>query len=731
MFNRLNTLIFFFLVLIIFIPGKISSTNTSVEQYKFDEFFNCFSITDVHFRIFSPKYNVLHITAFDLVLVFVSVFIISLLLFIIFKLKQANKLLLRPEGKNMDSEKLERSDNIYKFLVDNQIDGVVIADPNETVIFANSSANSIFAAHKKGLVGRNIKDFVDEKTFLKITNYTKSRRHGKKDTYEISIRDENGTMKMIEISAIPYHTEEGFVGTTAILRDITLIKQDRKRIIESERNYRLLFENSPLGIYMATPDGKILDANKKLLEILESPSFKETKKINILTFPPLTENGYAADFKRCRDEGIVTKNEFFYTSIWGKACTIWGYNVPLKDENGNIEKIYSIIEDISERKYFETALIESENKYRTLFENSEDAILILQDNNTFIDCNESACRLFGYKDKGELLNIHPSKISPEYQIDGKTSFLKAEEMIFKAAEKGFNKFEWIHKKSTDENFFAEVMLTKILLEGTYIIHSVVRDISDRKQYEQNLKKAKAEAEEANKLKSVFLANMSHEIRTPMNAIIGFSSILEDKIKNPVFKSYLENIIVSGNNLLELINDILDFSKIEAGQLKIVESETNIHKFFEEVRIVFKPKAENKGLKITCSVSNQLPDNLIIDSNRLKQILTNLIENAIKFTEEGKIEVSVDTDDVDLNNNLLNLIISVKDTGIGIVEEQIDFIFESFRQAEGQSIADYGGTGLGLSITKQLTELMGGEISVKSTYGLGSEFTVFIPKLKIK
>ena len=257
-----------------------------------------------------------------------------------------------------------------------------------------------------------------------------------------------------------------------------------------------------------------------------------------------------------------------------------------------------------------------------------------------------------------------------------------------------------------------------------------QEIEEHKQTENELRISKEKAEESDKLKSAFLSNMSHEIRTPMNAIIGFSSILENKLKDPVFKSYIEKIIISGNNLLELINDILDFSKIEAGQLKIEKVVSNPRDIFNDVKLVFSDKIKNKGLLFNIKINDTLPDLLVIDANRIRQLLLNLVDNAIKFTEKGAVSINVDfvfTGKKDVSGDLK---IKVEDTGIGIPENQIEYIFESFRQVEGQSTEKFGGTGLGLSITKQLTLMMNGEISVLSKQGKGTEFSIILHDVEV-
>lgn len=265
----------------------------------------------------------------------------------------------------------------------------------------------------------------------------------------------------------------------------------------------------------------------------------------------------------------------------------------------------------------------------------------------------------------------------------------------------------------------EIILGVLVLMAGLVV--LFRDINLRNELELELRKAKQQAEDNANAKEQFMANMSHEIRTPMNSILGFSKLLDKTPLNEKQSEYLKSITNSGNNLLSIINDILDFSKIEAGKLQLEKINFNLHDLLSAIQVMFYQKAFEKNIGFAVHKEKILPSMVFGDPTRLNQILVNLINNAIKFTQQGSVELNCEVKHIE--HNLVTLVFRVKDSGIGIPKDKIEHVFERFNQGNKETTRKFGGTGLGLAIVKDLIELQNGEIYVKSKEGFGSEFVV--------
>jgi PAS domain S-box-containing protein len=377
----------------------------------------------------------------------------------------------------------------------------------------------------------------------------------------------------------------------------------------------------------------------------------------------------------------------------------------------------------SKKKIAEDNLKSSEQQLRLAIDYSADWEYWLDDNGNFIYSSPSCKKICGYnrdefqKSPDLLLNI----INDEDKENFKKSLVSDKEvqMEFRIRHKN-GATVWIdhHSQSVYD------------LSGKYLgKRGSNRDITDKKRIEQELKEARDMADRANRSKSAFLANMSHEIRTPMNAILGFSEILLSQIKNPKHSEYLRTIVSSGKILLSIINDILDLSKIEAGRLELLYEPVDITHILEEIKMVFSQKVKEKNLRFILDIENDSQKGFILDEVRLRQVILNIVGNAIKFTEKGHVRVGMSTKTNQIDPEKMDLMIEVEDTGIGIPEAEQKRIFDAFIQQSSQNVKKYGGTGLGLAICRRLVEKMNGAITLESVQGKGSTFRVVINNLE--
>lgn len=388
----------------------------------------------------------------------------------------------------------------------------------------------------------------------------------------------------------------------------------------------------------------------------------------------------------------------------------YGQRVSLKLES----KIKNLEKEITKRK-------DAELRYRTLFEQSPDGVLILDPETALpIMFNDAACKQLGYSSE-EFSRMHVW----EYEARGTPEETKRH--IERILREGWADFETQHRTKTGEIRYVMVTFKKFELAEKIVFNVIYRDVTERKQAE-NLRLEKERLEYASKAKSEFLASMSHELRTPLNSILGFSELMKQGIAgklNEKQEHYTENIISSGKFLLNLINDILDLSKVEAGKIELVNEKISLPLTLDENISLIKERAARRKVNIIKEQSPEI-EFIEVDKQRFKQVLFNLLDNAIKFSNpEGGI-VTITT-----KRAGDNVEISVADRGIGIKPEDIEKLFQKFQQLNPEISCKYGGTGLGLAICRQIVELHGGKIWAESKYGEGSRFIFILPLKGIK
>jgi two-component system sensor histidine kinase/response regulator len=382
-------------------------------------------------------------------------------------------------------------------------------------------------------------------------------------------------------------------------------------------------------------------------------------------------------------------------------------------QHGNPVGVLGLARDVTRRKHAEDALRASEARYRQLFERNLAGVFRSTVDGRFLDCNEAFARTFGYASRQEVL----ARTTSDLYFDPREHELATTRL---KQEKFLTNCEFRLRRQDGTSVWALVNETLLEEEGEGgLVEGTILDITARKRAEAELQEAKEAAEAASRAKSEFLANMSHEIRTPMNGIIGMTELALDTELTSEQKEYLGMVKASADSLLVIINDILDFSKIEAGKLDLDSIEFNLRESLKDSLKTLTFRGHQKGLQMVSQVQPDVPDAVVGDPGRLRQILINLVGNAIKFTAKGQVEVRVEV--AWRNQDQVSLHFEVADTGIGIPPEKQQLIFEAFAQADGSMSRRFGGTGLGLAISSRLVQMMDGRMWVASEVGTGSTF----------
>ncbi len=608
-------------------------------------------------------------------------------------------------------EKIEESEFRYKSFYNSIEAGIVIFEPIFNIkgeiedlryIDMNPINEIIIDESCEDLIGKRhsecFPDTHDEflEHFKGVFTYNKGKRFEKYYPY---------SSKYYSTNIFPI--DNGLIAFTCY--DITESIQAKQELEASEKRHKAIFENSSSSMVLIDPEtGTILDANKAVLNYT-GYSKNEFLKMDIGQISQSSKEELKKQLKLAVDN---EKNyyELKYRLASGEIRDIEAYTGKIEVKGKDV--LHSVVHDITDKKNaFKEVL-----KLSKAVEQSPVSIVITDLNGNIEYSNPRNCELTGYS-ADELINKNPrilksGKLSKDIYIDLWNTIIggkKWEGEFYNRKKDGSFYWEFANIASITDDKGAPINYIKI-----------GKDITDRKMMELELRKSKLKAEESDRLKTAFLANLSHEIRTPLNGILGFSNLMMNEDTSEELRNEYGNVIQeSGDQLTMIIDDLVNIAQIEAGQLSIKQTEFVVQDLFNEILQFYKPEIADKGLEIKISNTSCVTCQIKSDHKRIRQVIDNLIKNAIKFTNKGEITLRAEC-------HPKHVLISIKDTGIGISETHQKIIFDRFRQLENHSTRLYEGNGLGLSISKEIVELLGGELWMESEIGKGSTFHFSIP-----
>lgn len=626
------------------------------------------------------------------------------------------------ERKRTEAERVRQA-GLITSLLDSIPDIIFFKDTQGVYLGCNPPFAEFVGKSKNEIIGKTDYDLFDNETarlFRSFDNLMLQQKTSRHNEEWITYPD--GRKILIDTLKTPYWASDGsLIGILGISRDITKRKEAEEALQLSSDKWEAIIAASPDGIGIVSLDGKVKYASDKLAVMYGFPADKKNEIVDqsIYRFTDPSNHAILKEniFKLLASKGGSNITEYQTVRTDNSRIYVDTNSTVLYDSKGNPLSILFIQRDVTKRKQAEEALNNERALFRTIIDLIPDAVYVKDIEGRKILANPKEVQFAGKNTEDDIIGKTDFNLYPD--ADAERS-LSEDQLVIQSGKSILD----IEGTLTDKDgalhwlLVSKVPLRDIHGKITGLV-GVTRDITERKKTEEALLNAMKEADQASKAKSEFLANMSHEIRTPLNGVIGFTDLLLKTPLNKIQQQYAENANTSGHSLLGIINDILDFSKIEAGKMELDFIKTDVIELVEQTSDIIKYHASQKGLELLLNIQVDLPRFIVTDSTRLKQILVNLLSNAVKFTVSGEVELKVTFTKKDEITGAFTF--SVRDTGIGINEEQQKKLFKAFSQADSSTTRKFGGTGLGLAISHVLAEKMGSKIEIQSEPGNGSIF----------